>query len=93
MVVVHAGGETVFVSDALLIFKLGSKKGDYHNEMNYEYYGEWITEILMPNLNKNSVIVIDNGPYQISQPPTSLTRKAEMIICLVNHAIPCIHLR
>ena len=44
------------------MFKLGSKKGDYHNDMNYETYEKWVSEILIPNLNKNSVVVIDNAP-------------------------------
>ena len=58
MIVVHAGGETGFISNALLMFKSGFKKGDYHNDMNYENYEKWVSEMLIPNLNKNSVVAV-----------------------------------
>ena len=44
------------------------------------------------HFNKNSVIVTDNASYhnvQINPPPTSLTKKADMINWLKNHYIPC----
>ncbi|GBP26283.1 hypothetical protein EVAR_95451_1 [Eumeta japonica] len=36
LVIVHAGSENGFVPNALLLFKAGTKSGDYHDNMNYE---------------------------------------------------------
>ena len=57
MVVVHGDSENGFVGlpNALLMFKLGSKSDEYHNGMNYENYGKWMTKMLIMNLNKNCV--------------------------------------
>ena len=45
----------------------------------------------IPNLNKNSVIAIDDCYHnvQIKPPLTSLTKKGDMINWLVNNDIPC----
>ena len=61
--VVHSGGENGFVPNALLMFKLGSKQDNYR-DIKYEGY-EKLTEMLILNLNKNSVIIIDNVSYVI----------------------------
>ena len=54
-----------------------------------------MTKMFILNLNKNSVIIMDNASYhnmQINASPTSLTKKADMINWLVDHDIPLIHL-
>lgn len=90
VIVVHAGGEMGFVPNALLMFKSGLKTGDYHDDMNKKNYEKWLREKLIPNLNPNSVIVIDNAPYhreQINPAPTSCSRKSEMIAWLSERGI------
>ncbi|CAH2108760.1 unnamed protein product [Euphydryas editha] len=80
IVMVHAGSETGFVPNALLMFKSGSKAGDYH-DMNYINYEKWLRTQLIPNLNPNSVVVIDNAPYHnklMNLAPTSTDKKAKM---------------
>ena len=59
VVVIHAGGENVFVPNTLLMFKSVSIKGTCHNDINYGNYGKWMTLIFFLNLNNKSVIVID----------------------------------
>ena len=59
MVLVHAGGENGCVPNVLLIFKSGFIK----NCLNFENYKKWITEVIIPNLNKNNVIIIDKAYY------------------------------
>lgn len=81
IVIVHAGSETGFVPNALLMFKAGSKTGDYHNNMNYDNYEKWIRTQLIPNLPANSVVVVDNASYHNKlddAAPTSSARKAVM---------------
>ena len=81
VIMVHAGSETGFVPNALLIFKAGAKSGDYHQNMNFNNYEKWLRSQLMPNLPPNSVIVVDNASYHNKRDdtvPTSSSRKAEM---------------
>ncbi|KAG8235330.1 hypothetical protein J437_LFUL003613 [Ladona fulva] len=63
LIIVHGGGEMGFIPEALLIFKLGLKTGDYHGEMNSGNYLKWIKNQLIPNLPPKSLVVIDNAPY------------------------------
>ena len=72
-------------------FKSGLKKGDYHRDMNYDNYKKWIKEQLIPNLNPNSVLVIDNAPYhnkQVNPVPTSSWKKQDMQKWLTDNGIP-----
>jgi transposase len=76
---VHCGGEKGFVANALLMFKSGSKSDDYHDDMNHKNYMKWVEEKLLPNLEENSVLVIDNASYHnIDGAPTSVTKQADM---------------
>ena len=81
LIIIHAGGDMGFIPNALLIFKSGTKSGDYHDEMNSENYEKWLREKLIPNLPPGSVVVTDNAPYhnkQIDKAPTSNSTKSEM---------------
>lgn len=80
-IIVHAGGETGFVENALLVFKSNTKSGDYHDEMNNSNFKKWVTEKLLPNLHTDTLIVMDNAPYHsicINKCPNSNTKKADM---------------
>ncbi|GFQ97534.1 hypothetical protein TNCT_225061 [Trichonephila clavata] len=46
----------------LLIFLLGKKSGDYHEEMDGNPFETWL-ETIMPKLKLQIVIVMDNAPY------------------------------
>ncbi|GBP90143.1 hypothetical protein EVAR_99403_1 [Eumeta japonica] len=58
LVIIYAGSENGFVPNALLLFKAGTKFGDYHDYMNYE---KWLHSQLMPNLPANSIVIVDNA--------------------------------
>lgn len=91
VIVVHAGGEMGFVPNALVMFKSGLKKGDYHDDMNKNNYAKWLEEKLVPNLQPNSVVVIDNAPYhreQVNPAPTSSSLKCDMVKWLSERGIP-----
>ena len=67
--------------NALLMFKSLQKTGDYHNDMNSENFIRWLKQYLIPNLEPNSVLVIDNASYhniQKDKAPTSNTNKEAM---------------
>lgn len=62
-VIVHAGNENGFVSNASLIFKCNRKTGDYHDNMNTENFENWFKTKLVPNLDQPSLIIMDNASY------------------------------
>ncbi|KAF2898567.1 hypothetical protein ILUMI_07612, partial [Ignelater luminosus] len=82
LIIVHAGGKSGFVPNALLIFPSGSKSGDYHHDMNYENFSKWLETQVLPNLPLRSVLLVNNALYhnvKLLQMPVSSTRKEEMI--------------
>lgn len=86
----HAGYNAGFILNGLLIFKSGTKSGDYHSNMNYTNYVKWIRLQLMPNLPPNSVVVIDNAPYHNKikdATTTSNTKKSDMISWLTEKGV------
>lgn len=91
LVIVHAGSATGFVPNALLMFKAGTKTGDYHENMNYNNYEKWLRTQLIPNLPPNSVVVVDNAPYHNKleeKAPTSNSKKCDMEAWLLSRGIP-----
>lgn len=86
----HAGSEEGFVPGALLVFSTKSKSADYHDDMNATNFMKWFEEMLMPNLTKPSVIVMNNASYhvkQVNKPPTMSASKANLRIWLQENNI------
>lgn len=81
MIIVNAGGAKGFVPNALLLYKSSQTTGDYHHEMNRENFEKWITTQVIPNLEPNSVLVVDNASYHntlIDKAPNSNSNKSQM---------------
>jgi hypothetical protein len=79
---VHAGNETGYVSNGLLLFPSGTKSGDYHDDMNWSNFEKWVTTQLIPNLPPKSVLVVDNALYHNTKElgdPIMGTKKGDMI--------------
>lgn len=77
--------------NALLLFKGGTKSEDYHDDMNFAYYKNWVRTQLVPNLPPNSVGLVDNASYHNKiddTVPTSCSRKAVMEKWLTDNGIP-----
>ena len=84
LIIVHAGGKNGFVN--------GNTTGNYHGQMNAENLDNWIQQKLLPNITKNSVIVINNAPYhsvQENKPPIKNSRKGDIIEWLKSNKIQC----
>ncbi|KMQ83557.1 hypothetical protein RF55_19684 [Lasius niger] len=62
LIVLHIGSTAGFVPDGLLCFESKKNTADYHDEMNGDTFLEWFENIL-PSLEDNAVIVMDNAPY------------------------------
>ena len=81
-IVLHAGTENGFVENASLIFKSGSKSGDYHDSMNCTNFEKWFSEQLLPNLTEPSLIIMDNAPYHcglVEKIPNQSWLKKDMV--------------
>ncbi|VVC96923.1 unnamed protein product [Leptidea sinapis] len=78
LILVHAGTRGGFLNGEKLLFKVCTVSGDYHGQMNSVNYEKWATDILIPNLPQNSVVVMDNAPYhsvEINNAPTKSSAK------------------
>ena len=81
LIILHAGSENGWVSDAVLVFQSEKATGDYHDEMTSEHFEEWFHDSLLPNTSPNSLIVIDNASYhsrRLEPVPTMSSRKQVM---------------
>ncbi|KAJ4426035.1 hypothetical protein ANN_27662 [Periplaneta americana] len=66
---------------ALLMFTSKQKSGDFHDDMNYANFSKGVSEMLLPNIPPQSVIVLDNASYhnvQENRPPTMSPLKIDM---------------
>ena len=91
-VVVAAGSVKGFVENSFLCFPAKNTSGDYHGEMNGQFFLRWLTTLLLPSLSEPSVLVIDNAPYHTmltedSHGPTSATKKSDITKWLEHRSI------
>ncbi len=92
LIIINAISMDGWVRGAKLVFKSTRKTGDYHGQMNRELFKKWFIEMLLPNIPKNSNIIMDNASYHNilaeSSPPTSLSSKNKIIKWLEKNNIP-----
>lgn len=77
-----------FVPNGWYAFE-STKSGDYHDNMNSTVFEDWLKSIL-PSLDKNSVIVLDNMPYHLRhlvKNPTTASKKQDIIDWLIAQGI------
>lgn len=92
LIIVHIGSKNGFLEGGLLLYKAGTTTGDYHGEMNSINFEKWISEMVIPNLPPNSVVIMDNAPYHTKQedkPPSKYEVKREMIAWLRRKGVAC----
>ena len=90
LIILGAGGETGWIPNTTLIFHSKKNRGDYHDEMIGEHFEKWFRNKLIPNIQPNSLIVMDNASYhsQLDDPvPTKSWTKKKMTEWLVRHNI------
>lgn len=63
LIIVHAVTCGGWVDGTQLVFQAKKRTGDYHGQMNWENFSRWFTEQLLPNIPKNSLIILDNASY------------------------------
>ncbi|XP_008184551.1 uncharacterized protein LOC103309835 [Acyrthosiphon pisum] len=82
LIVLHIGSHKGFLEGRLLCFLSKKNSGDYHDEMNGDHFHEWFQSII-PRLEQNSVIVMDNAPYhsvKTEKIPTSSSKKDDILL-------------
>jgi len=92
LIIVHIGSNDGFVPNGLFVL-VSSKTGDYHKDMNSEVFESWLKDIL-PELEPDSVIVLDNAPYhscKLDKNPTSNDTKARIIQWLATKGVEADH--
>lgn len=81
LILLHAGTEEGFIPNAMLLFT-SKKSEDYHEEMTAAVFKNWFEKCLLPNIRKNSIIVMDNASYhstKLNKAPTTCSRKNDVI--------------
>ena len=63
LIILGAGSETGWIPNTTLIFRFKKNTGDYHDEMTDDHIEEWFATKLLPNVQLNSLIVMDNASY------------------------------
>lgn len=93
LIIMNAITRDGWVPNAKVVFKSTKKTGDYHGQMNAELFQKWFSEKLLPNIPKNSLIVMDNASYHNtltpSSAPTSACSKARIRTWLASNKVAC----
>jgi len=93
LIIINAISSAGWVNNAKLVFQAKRKTGDYHGQMNSELFQKWFTEMLMPNIERNSLIIMDNASYHntlsANSPPTLTCSKNRIWKWLGENKIPC----
>lgn len=80
-ILLHAGNEAGFVDGSFDLFRSKKHLVNNHCEMDAYYFEKWFTTKLLPNLDPNSVVVLDDAPHHSVQEevlPQQNWRKAEI---------------
>lgn len=78
----HIGSDKGFLPEGLFIcFECAKQSVDYCNEMNGVNFKKWF-EYILPRLDPNSIVVMDNAPYhsvKTEKYPTAHSKKSEVL--------------
>ena len=90
LILVHAVTTDGWVEGAQLVFQAKQRTGDYHGQRNFENFGKWFAESLLPHIPAASLIMMDNAPYHNvyidgAFSPTSATPKSALQPWLQQH--------
>jgi hypothetical protein len=91
--ILHAGCSTGFLKGCCLLLDSKCDDRDYHKTMNGDIFHKWVTNQLLPalqKLNKKCIVVMDNAPYHsvlAERPPTSSSKKSQLNDWLQNKNI------
>jgi len=62
---IGAGSEDGWVPNSVMIWKgTSNQEEDYLSEMNSDVMNHWSVKYLLPNVERNSILLLDRVPYQ-----------------------------
>ena len=92
LIIINAITKDGWVPGAKLTFKSTKRTGDYHGQMNQNLFTKWFEEKLLPNIPKNSLIIMDNASYHnilsVHSAPTAKCKKEKIRSWLEKNDIP-----
>lgn len=92
LIIVNAITKDGWVPNAKLTYKSTKKTGDYHGQVNHELFSKWFQDKLLPNIPKNSLIIMDNASYHnVLSPcsaPTPSCKKDNIKLWLAQNGAP-----
>ncbi len=92
LIIINAITKDGWNPGAKVTFKSTKKTGDYHGQMNQELFEKWFTDKLIPNIPKNSIIIMDNASYHnvLSDlsAPTNTCKKEKIRSWLEHNNVP-----
>jgi len=92
LIIINAITKDSWVPEAKLVFKSTKKTGDYHGQMNHELFGKWFKEKLLPNIPKDSLIIMDNASYHNTisphSAPTAMSKKERIYSWIYKNGYP-----
>lgn len=86
LIILHIGSAAGFIPSGLLCFESKKTTSNYQDEINGQIFRKWFEEIL-PLLEGNAVVVMDNAPYHSMKNekiPTITWKKAEIVEWLIS---------
>jgi transposase len=93
LIIMNAITKDGWVPGAKNVFKSTRKTGDYHGQMNADQFQKWFSEMLLPNIPPNSLIIMDNASYHKplleDSAPIPTSSKAKIREWLEKNDIPC----
>lgn len=93
LIIINAITESGWVPRSKLVFKSTRKTGDYHGQMNWDLFKKWFEEMLLPNIPKDALIIMDNASYHNTlsehSPPTPQCAKKKILEWLERNRIYC----
>ncbi len=63
LIIVNAITCAGWIDGAQLVFEAKKRTGDYHGQMNWENFSNWLKNQLLSNIPENSLIIMDNARY------------------------------
>jgi len=83
LIMLHIGWDKGFLPEGLFIcFESAKQNVNYCNEMNGVNFKEWFEYNILPRLDPNSIVVMDNAPHhsvKTEKYPTAHTKKSEIL--------------
>ena len=80
LIILHAGTKDGFINKGSLVFSCQNYY-DYHKQISAKVFEGWFKKQLLPNIEKNSVLIMDNAEYHcklLETLPTMSWQKSEI---------------